>query len=415
MALRLGDSTGEPLLLLSHVYYASGDLRAALETVQRAQYQLPSRADLWSHYGVIQLKLGNLDGAQVALDRALALDPTQPDAWMNLAIVKRNKGAVHDAVDLLRKATSLDPDSGRGWSNFGLALRDAERLDESLEALRRAVALRPDHAPTHLNLASVIADSGETEEAERVLIRALALDPGMIEARVARAWLLHNRGDSENAFVALGSVIRDHPGSSLARAAYGEIALWSRRFEEGWEQYEARFGTDSAHAQPQTALESWNGETLGEGELLISSEQGIGDMILFASCFSDALSRAPGAIVEAPAKLFDLFTRSFPKSTVFLQRNDRPNASLTGLDARLKRTIPAGSLMRLFRSSESDFFGRGTYLRADAKRVEYWRERLAALGGGPKIGISWQGGFIRTGRLGRSIPIADWVPILSGA
>ena len=41
-----------------------------------------------------------------------------------------------------------------------------------------------------------------------------------------------------------------------------------------------------------------------------------------------------------------------------------------------------------------------------------WRGRLAALGSGVKVGISWQGGTMKTRRPLRSLLLAQWLPIL---
>jgi hypothetical protein len=51
-------------------------------------------------------------------------------------------------------------------------------------------------------------------------------------------------------------------------------------------------------------------------------------------------------------------------------------------------------------------------LRADPARMAAWRERLAALGPGLKVGISWQGGTHKSRRPVRSLALARWQPIL---
>jgi len=51
-------------------------------------------------------------------------------------------------------------------------------------------------------------------------------------------------------------------------------------------------------------------------------------------------------------------------------------------------------------------------LRADPVRTAAWRARLAGLGPGLKVGISWQGGTHKSRRPVRSLPLARWEPIL---
>ena len=52
------------------------------------------------------------------------------------------------------------------------------------------------------------------------------------------------------------------------------------------------------------------------------------------------------------------------------------------------------------------------YLRADSARLHHWMSRLAALGPGLKVGISWFGGAASTRGADRSTRLAEWSPIL---
>jgi len=54
------------------------------------------------------------------------------------------------------------------------------------------------------------------------------------------------------------------------------------------------------------------------------------------------------------------------------------------------RAISAGSLIRWFRPTIETFPDRASYLVPDPARVDAWRERLAATGPGPYVGISWR-------------------------
>lgn len=53
------------------------------------------------------------------------------------------------------------------------------------------------------------------------------------------------------------------------------------------------------------------------------------------------------------------------------------------------------------------------YLRADPERVQYWKDRLAQLGAGPKIGIGWRGGLPHTRFPVRSLSLSQFSPILA--
>src|SRR5215470_7821198 len=412
-ALRRSQHLGDAHLGLARALFAAGDADAAILSLRQAERLTPDRSDVWNTYGLVQLSLGNLESARINFRRAALLDANQAMSVINLALIEARTGRLGQAVEYLRKATAVEPESGLAWSNLGLALRDIEQLDEAEDALRRAVAIRPNHAATNMNLASVLFDHGRIDEAERLYRRALTLDPKLIEARVGLAEAQLRAGDSAAAAATYEQALVEVPDSPLARTGLGQLQLWRREFAAGWKNYEHRFDTGQIVRQV-FPFPRWDGGPLREGRLLVHSEQGIGDMILFASSFADALRIAPGAVIEAPAKLERLFARSFPEAAI---RRSAGNAFPEWLSEfpDLNATIPAGSLMTYFRPGEQDFPEHDGYLQADPERQRHWRERLAALGPGLKVGISWRGGFARTGRHARSVPLADWMPILGTA
>jgi hypothetical protein len=75
--------------------------------------------------------------------------------------------------------------------------------------------------------------------------------------------------------------------------------------------------------------------------------------------------------------------------------------------------VPLGSLPLYFRGDASAFPKHGGYLKADSSRISAWRDRLAALGGAYTVGVSWQGGTYATRLPLRSIPLDDWLPLLT--
>ena len=71
-----------------------------------------------------------------------------------------------------------------------------------------------------------------------------------------------------------------------------------------------------------------------------------------------------------------------------------------------------GSLPLIFRHEALDFPVHKGYLKPDPDKSNYWVEELAKLGSGLKVGIAWRGGVPRTRQSMRSIPLAQWSPLL---
>jgi hypothetical protein len=64
------------------------------------------------------------------------------------------------------------------------------------------------------------------------------------------------------------------------------------------------------------------------------------------------------------------------------------------------------------RRRPEDFPQHAGFLTADSQKIDQWKARLAALGPGPKIGLSWQGGVGHTGRARRSLTLEQLLPVL---
>jgi hypothetical protein len=155
----------------------------------------------------------------------------------------------------------------------------------------------------------------------------------------------------------------------------------------------------------------WEGEPLDGRHVLVYAEQGIGDEIMFASCFPDLIERAGHVTVQCAPRLEPLFSRSFPGATVHGVERDESLGWLEDRSAVDVKCI-AGNLPRYLRPSEDSFTNCGGFLHVDSRAVATWRRRLAALGDVPKVGLSWRGGKSAVDRLQRSIDLEHWRPVL---
>ena len=85
----------------------------------------------------------------------------------------------------------------------------------------------------------------------------------------------------------------------------------------------------------------WEGTDPKDKSILVWTEQGIGDEIMFSSILPDLLNRNANVIVESDTRMVSLFQRSFPK-TRFIPRQNPPNSQL--LNTTVDYQTPIGSL-----------------------------------------------------------------------
>jgi len=355
---------------------------------------------------------GRLDEAQAAAERAMALDEESPLGEFAAAMVQRARGRMDAAIAAFERARNLDPQRPQTLQQLALALRESDRMEEALRELRAAVRLRPDDPGLLCDLGVVLADMMQYDEAMACYRRALERKPDSASVIQRQALLVDHLGDRAQGEALLEKALALAPDDDHVRYNIGLQRLKYHDFAAGWDGYEYRRNFDSFIGRyRQIPLPEWDGAPLEGRTVLVLPEQGLGDEIMFGSCVPEVLARARHVYLECDAKLEAIFRRSFPGGHVISRQRTLANDWVTRLEPRPELQIHAGSLARRFRRSLADF-PQQPFLKPDAARVSQWRERLAALGPGRKIGLSWRGGVGYTGKTRRSIPLEQLLPVL---
>lgn len=350
------------------------DARALLKSVIRAT---PDSRDALFGLGMLEATDRRYKMSCRYFEAMAAKYPGDIDAHNGLGNIQRLLGNHAEAEKCYRAALAIDPRSTAVLANLGLCLKDSGRLEEALELLDAAVAVEPHATEVMLNRATVLMDLGRVDEAEVQLRRLIAADSSLAE-----------------------------PHTSLSH-----ILLQDGRFAEGWDEYEWRYLSADAKRQVPYPYPWWNGQRVSDAPLLIRGEQGLGDQIMFASCIPDARQVAGDCILECDERLVTLFARSFPDVRVYAKKAGNPDLWSRAGTAPRAQVLLSG-LPRFFRRDAASFPRHAGYLAVDPASVRSQRARLDALGPGLKVGLSWRGGAPQTRRALRSIPLAEWRPIL---
>ncbi len=287
---------------------------------------------------------------------------------------------------------------GNAIAGLELAVRHAE---ERKDALASGQALRL--------LGAALAESGRGIEAVHALERAAAAGGGgaAVLAQLGIHYLgLGRRADARRCFE---DALAGEPGNAAAHAGLALVLLGGGDFSRGWDEYEWRLRTGfDRPPRGDMPFASCGGERLAGERVLVASEQGIGDEIMFASCIPDLIPEAARCVLECSGRLAPLFARSFPAAQVIARnRAAWPARDQTGL---IDCGIWAGSLPRIYRRSAAAFPGL-PYLHADDLAVLSWRAQLEALGARLRVGIAWSGGLPETARAQRSLALDALAPL----
>jgi len=344
------------------------------------------------------------DEAEAVLRRCLAVHPNYLPALHSLAISIHKQGNLIEAEKAYRKAISAGvtgPDIAVQRTD---ALTDLGKLDEAAEILERAIATTPHHAGLMTGLGRVHELRGDLAHALKLHDRAIEADGRNVAALINRGNTKKYMGDLEGALTDFQTAASLDPASHAARASQGMVLLNLGRLKEGWPLFKSRGGA-RAGSVDLTDGKPWDGKPLDGKKILVWSEYGLGDEILFASLLPDALQRTATCTFVCSPRLAHLFKRAFPGADI-----RGPGPEVEGdFDARL----PLVNAAQWLRPSLDAFPKHPGYLKADPELTKEMRSRYRAGHDGPVIGISWySGGSIGTGPF-KSLPLDKWLPILN--
>jgi tetratricopeptide (TPR) repeat protein len=321
-------------------------------------------------------------GAEQSFSAALRIDPARADAMVGLALVLRDQDRLEEAIAAVRRIPGLESQPVDVINRAGsVLLSHPEHAGEAIGLFEKALRTAPNPVPPLVNLGLASQNIGELEAAHRYYRAAQQHEPWSIQANF---------------------------NESL-------VALLQGDFARGWEKYHwrTRLGGHKFSFPAFRDRRLWDGEDLAGRSLFVHGEQGLGDEIMFASCFPEVIAQAKQCVIGCDTRLEPLFRRSFPQATVIGEKpEDRSrwekSAPLTDFYS------PAGSLPRQLRRGAADFPAHQGYLKADASRMRAWKERLASIPG-RKIGLSWRGGRTVSWSARRSLTLERLLPLLSVA
>lgn len=362
---------GAALVSLGHALLASDRAAAAASAFRRALALQPGSAAALTNFGNALERLDRLSSAETAHGRALVVDPGLVAAWDNRGVVRLRRGDGDAAAADHRAAIQRHAETASAWLNLGMALRRLGRRNDAVVAVRRAVALAPALADAAANLGRLLVETEGAGAALRWTGRALAIDP-------------------------------DEPA---ARFNQGVVRLGQGALAEGWKGYDARFRARALTSAARPAdRPAWGGESLAGRRILVWGEQGIGDVLMFATVLPDLVARAGRVELECDSRLVPLLARSFPTAAVHPPA-DGP------MDVDVQAAI--GSLPRYLRPGLAAFAAAAAPLAVDAAEAGRWRARLGPLGPGLRLGVAWRSGVMTGDRIGEYTTLADWGPVLT--
>ena len=269
--------------------------------------------------------------------------------------------------------------------------------------------------------AAHLVERGRLDLAREVARTALAEDPLSANAHSVLHIVCDAAGQWRDGFEHARRAAELAPDSPQLRYNLALSALRLDDYRAGFALMEARLDkpdwTGLAIA-PSRAAERHRqlrpGEPVDGRHILVVTEQGLGDCIMFARYLPLLAARGARVTLACSPPLRPLFAQVAGVDALLSPPADQPLAKINLSQAEFDLWVPLLSLPIYFATEFATVPAAVPYLAADPRRVETWRRRYERAGrrGAAKIGIVFQANPVSASAIHRSVELADLAPLL---
>lgn len=438
-ALNINGSDVDALYGLSKIFKLTKRFKEAVAVLDRLLKIEPRNFMALNEMGSILVGLGHLSPALQAFEAACKLDPTFEMAYRNWHEVLHAMGRYEEAVQVAKCAIehvspgyrlnfrinltlSLWQSRALGEArdmaesiisemehstdtvclerlpemliNYGAILSDMDQPDAAKIQFKKAVALAPSRVAPYINLAKLAAYQENWQDAIGWFDKALVVDPENSELHHHLANFMRDAGRPDLALPHCYAALAQSPDNAERRFSLGVTQFALGQIQDAYDNWDCRWARKEGGTKSELPIAEWAGIPATGRSLLVYREQGIGDEMLFASCFADLTDRFERIICVCHTKLKPLLARSFPKIE-FRSGAD----ALTSEDiANMDWQIPMGGLLPILRPKLESFPLHRQFLLPDPAKVSYFREQFASKRISLVIGIAWRSGLATLNR-----------------
>ena len=377
---------------LGLVFLMEKNYAGALACFEQATTLAPPIAEPFNNGGLALKALGHASKAAQWFHQALVRRPDYTEAMVNLGLICQDQQQLTEAVHWFKKALTIAPNYAKAHFCIGTILYDQGKQASAESHFRTALSCDPDHFGAYNHLALIADARGEWDKAKALILEALRIDPDNPIGLCNLGNILKKVGNFNGAKRAYRRTITLKPDFAQAHFNLAMVLLLEGNMSMGWQEYEWRlklFDPESDYPL-RHGLPLWTGQTLKGKTLLVFSEQGYGDVIMF--------SRYLQGLKEAGA---DLVIEAKPDMTLLFQRLNHIDEVLPQIkDLKPQRAcdfcVPMASLPLHFDTRMDTIPNQVPYFYPSTGKSDQWRRRLHQ--DRLNVGLVWSGSNIDPSR-----------------
>jgi tetratricopeptide (TPR) repeat protein len=349
---------------------AMGSYSEAIDQFDLAIMANPNQAITYSNRGNALQRINRFEESLQSYAIAITLLNTNPDFFNNRGNVHQKSGDPQSSLHDYDYAVSLDPSHVQAYYNKANLYKELGEVELARENYKYCLYLEPRYADAHNNLGNVYKDLNNFSSALISYDDALRFNPSHIDAHVNKGVVLQKTLDLSGALKYFDLALSLDSNNSKALVNKAMVLLLEGKLSEAWPIYENRLHDKEFNPLPLITQKPFLTDLNSNIRVLLWSEQGVGDEVMFASMFTNLQRRVRSLIIKVDPRLISLFERSFP-GIIFYKKEDEVIESL--YDAHL----PMGSLCNVLQMDVSDVRGlKPAYIFVDRLQSEATAQSL---------------------------------------
>lgn len=407
-ALKLDPDMIDAYQALADLLFNVKHLLPAAKLYELALERAPNHLGLLHNLAKTRLMLRDAVTTEELARKILTVDDRSIEAINDLVWALLYQGGdKEEALQLTARALELAPDGSHGMALREQALQAAGQLEEARTLWARILEICATDWDKSRPFCEVYYWLNQNDRARDIIMAFIAANPGRPDGLKDLATLVMGDGDFAQAQELLNRAAEMAPDNMTVRMVRGLNAFRLGDYALGLELYSARWHRDVFDKPWNIPVPEWNGEKV-DGRLLVYSEQGIGDYVMYALLFKELRHRAKSVTIEVNPRVGGLFRRSFPDMRV-IDRNALP---VDWNPAAYAAKVAMGDLPMVLDIDLENMPHREGFLIPEPSLATTLRARYQALFPGKRlIGVSWRSGNRDSATI-RSIDLPLMKPIL---
>ena len=408
----------ETLFARAAIYFNNKEFKRSRFYFEKA-YEINKNTELIHCLLKVCKKLNILEEARKYFNKVPDVLEKNPVFWQLAGYVELDLENPSVAADKFLKARSLGfPDENLNLEFLSKSLNNANRMQEILELLGPEINAGNKNFIVFECYLSALLNFKDYAAVHKLLMERTENDwqnSGRINAyeAVCQYQLFH---DHDKCYSFNKKAHELSPETVQIRWNLALASLRIGKIREGIGYYKDRFEWKE-FPSPRRVFEVpiWNENICKEKKIMIWSEQGIGDELLFVNAISEFQKVFPNLIFETHPKTIETMERSFPDLENRIAIFNKPE--LTPIIKDYDYHIPLGDVFLWFIKNNLDKLEKNKcinskpYVIPDKLRKEYWRLKLPN-NGKPNVGFCWTSKNVEGERQRYHSSIESWKKLL---